>query len=128
MQTTADVRLRTLLWIAMRNSPNAIMVSEVRDGSALDLLKAWNTGTPGGLATIHANSPLAALLRLVDLACEAIAIPPYGLVGEAIDVVVQIEHAPNITSGRLVTDIIEVHGFDRSKNEFITRTIGDADE
>ena len=67
MQTRVDadpnksVTMQTLIWLSMRNSPNRIIVGEVRDGSAYDLLKGWNTGHPGGFGTTHANGALQGL-------------------------------------------------------------------
>jgi type IV secretion system protein VirB11 len=58
------VSMRKLLKTAMRYRPDRIIIGEVRGGEALDLLKSWNTGHPGGLATVHANDAPAALLRL----------------------------------------------------------------
>ena len=55
---------RDAIMAAMRFRPDRILVGEVRDGSALELLKAWNTGHPGGIATIHANDTRAMLDRL----------------------------------------------------------------
>ena len=57
---------------------------------ALDMLKAWNTGHPGGIATLHANSAPAALLRLEQLIQEAVVTVPRRLIAEAIDLVVFI--------------------------------------
>jgi Flp pilus assembly CpaF family ATPase len=61
----------------LRLRPERIVIGEVRDGSALDLLKAWNTGHPGGLATIHANSAYEGLTRLEDLIGEVTQRIPY---------------------------------------------------
>src|SRR5262249_45626340 len=47
---------RDAVMAGMRYRPDRIIVGEVRDGSAIELLKSWNTGHPGGLATIHADS------------------------------------------------------------------------
>lgn len=87
MVTTEYADMRRLLWIAMRNSPDRIIVGEVRDGACLDMLKAWNTGCPGGIATIHANSAEAALQRVLDLSLEATHHAPCSLMGEALDVI-----------------------------------------
>ena len=57
--------------------PDRIIIGEVRNGSALDLLKAWNTGHPGGLATIHANSAAEGMTRLEDLIGEVTQRIPY---------------------------------------------------
>jgi type IV secretion system protein VirB11 len=81
----------------------------VRGAEALDLLKAWNTGHPGGIATVHANSAHAALYRLEQLIQEAIAMPPRRLIAEAIDMVVFIA-GRGLT--RQVQAIAEVKGLD----------------
>jgi len=122
MLTTDSVDLRTLLWIAMRNSPDRIVVGEVRDGAALDMLKAWNTGCPGGLATIHANSPEAALQRVVDLSLEAIHTPPYRLTVEAIDLVVQLNRDSRCEAGRMVAGIVQL--MDYQDGNFIFENMG----
>jgi type IV secretion system protein VirB11 len=75
----------------LRLRPDRIIVGEVRGGEALDMLKAWNTGHPGGIATVHANSAVAALYRLEQLIQEAVVTVPRRLIAEAIDVVVFIE-------------------------------------
>ena len=62
----------------------------MRGREALDMLKAWNTGHPGGIATIHANSALAALYRLEQLIQEAVVTVPRRLIAEAIDLIVFI--------------------------------------
>ena len=66
----------------MRFRPDRILVGEVRDGSALELLKAWNTGHPGGLATIHANDTRAMLDRLCQLIEEVVYPAPRALVAQ----------------------------------------------
>lgn len=118
MLTTDKVSMGQLLWIAMRNSPDRIVVGEVRDGAALDMLKAWNTGCPGGLATIHANNPEAAVQRVLDLSAEAVHTPPYALAAEALDVIVQIEANKNHPAGRKITGISAVNGFDSRARSF----------
>lgn len=57
---------------------------------ALDMLKAWNTGHPGGVATVHANSAISALYRIEQLCQEAVVTVPRQLIAEAIDLVVFI--------------------------------------
>src|SRR6185312_7236886 len=87
LQCAADdcVALRTkpgvvtmghLVRSTLRLRPDRIIVGEVRGGEALEMLKAWNTGHPGGIATIHANSAKAALYRLEQLVLEAVAHVP----------------------------------------------------
>ena len=62
----------------------------MRGGEALDMLKAWNTGHPGGIATLHANSAEAGMHRLEQLIGEATSNIPHDLIAETIDVVVFI--------------------------------------
>jgi Flp pilus assembly CpaF family ATPase len=81
----------------------------VRDGSALDLVKAWNTGHPGGLATIHANSAAEALARLEDLIGEVTQRVPRRAIAQAINVVVFIERT---ATGRQVRAANRVNGLD----------------
>ena len=108
LTTSPHVDMTTLLRITLRSHPQRIMVGEVRDGAALALLKAWNTGTPGGLATLHANSASAALLRLAALCEEAGALAPQALIHETVDVVVHIACAPHHPARRCITAIHRV--------------------
>lgn len=81
------VSLADLVRSALRLRPDRIVVGEVRGGEALALLKAWNTGHPGGIATVHANSARAALDRLEQLAGEAAARVDRRLVAGAVDLI-----------------------------------------
>ena len=83
------------------------MIGEVRDGSALDLLKAWNTGHPGGLATIHANSADEALTRLEDLIGEVTARIPHRAIAQAVNLILYIERT---STGRRLTAVRRVVG------------------
>jgi Flp pilus assembly CpaF family ATPase len=76
---------------AMRFRPDRIIVGEVRGGAALELLKAWNTGHPGGLATLHANDTASMLDRLCQLIEEVVPIAPRRLVAQAIGLCVHIQ-------------------------------------
>jgi type IV secretion system protein VirB11 len=98
------VSLSDLVRSTLRLRPDRIIVGEVRGPEALDLLKAWNTGHPGGIATIHANSARAALSRLEQLCMEVCERPPTALIEEAIDLVVFI--ARGGSAGRIVADIL----------------------
>jgi type IV secretion system protein VirB11 len=84
------VGIADLVRSTLRLRPDRIIVGEVRGREALDMLKAWNTGHPGGIATVHANSALAALYRLEQLVEEAVASVPKRLIAEAVDMVVFI--------------------------------------
>ncbi len=89
LRTLRDhVSLKHLVRSTMRLRPDRIVVGEVRGPEALDLLKAWNTGHPGGVTTLHANSARGALARLEQLTLEAARQAPVALIADAIDVVV----------------------------------------
>jgi len=108
-RTEPAVTMTDLVRDTLRLRPDRIIIGEVRDGSALDLLKAWNTGHPGGLATIHANSAGEALTRLEDLIGEVTQRVPYRAIAQAINLVVFIERT---AKGRLVRDVSRVVGLD----------------
>ena len=111
------VTMADLVRSTLRLRPDRIIVGEVRGAEALDLLKAWNTGHPGGVATLHANSAKGALQRLEQLVQEAVSQVPRALIVEAIDLVVFLSGANPMTGqARKVTDIAEVQGVDRRGN------------
>src|ERR1700730_18123677 len=72
---------------SLRVRPDRIPVGEVRGAEALDLLKAWGTGHPGGIGTIHAGTALGALRRLEQLIQEAVITVPRALIAETINVI-----------------------------------------
>ena len=80
--------LGDLVRSTLRLRPDRIIVGEVRGAEALDMLKAWNTGHPGGITTLHANSAVSGLYRLEQLIQEAVVTVPRRLIADAIDVVV----------------------------------------
>lgn len=84
------VSMADLVRSTLRLRPDRIVVGEVRGPEALDMLKAWNTGHPGGIATVHANSAPAALTRIEQLVQEAVVTVPRRLIAEAIDLIVFI--------------------------------------
>lgn len=84
------VSMADLVRSTLRLRPDRIIVGEVRGGEALDMLKAWNTGHPGGIATVHANSALSALYRLEQLVQECVISVPRQLIAEAIEIIVFI--------------------------------------
>lgn len=90
---------------ALRMRPDRIIVGEVRDGAALDLLEAWNTGHPGGLCTIHANSPETVQLRLRSLIQQVSVSPQQDLIDATVDAVIQITLCPD--GKRRITEIKE---------------------
>ena len=81
------------------------------------MLKAWNTGHPGGVTTVHANSARAALYRLEQLVQETVVTVPRRLIAEAIDLVVFIRGRG---TGRRVETIAEVAGLDANGDYAVT--------
>ncbi|OCJ57393.1 P-type conjugative transfer ATPase TrbB, partial [Agrobacterium tumefaciens] len=84
LHTSDTIDMARLLKSTMRLRPDRIIVGEVRDGAALTLLKAWNTGHPGGVTTIHSNTAMSALRRLEQLTAEASQQPMQEVIGEAV--------------------------------------------
>jgi len=79
--------LSDLVRSSLRLRPDRIPVGEVRGAEALDLLKAWRTGHPGGIGTIHAGSAIGALRRLEQLIQEAVVTVPRALIAETINLI-----------------------------------------
>ncbi|MEM9178063.1 MAG: P-type conjugative transfer ATPase TrbB [Pseudomonadota bacterium] len=104
-----NASLQDLVRSTLRLRPDRIIVGEVRGGEALDLLKAWNTGHPGGITTLHANSARGALQRLEQLTMEATRHVPFDLIASAIDVVVFMSRA---NGNRRVEEAVRVLEFD----------------
>ncbi|WP_428992281.1 P-type conjugative transfer ATPase TrbB [Pseudoxanthomonas suwonensis] len=105
------VTLADLVRVAMRFRLDRVAVGEVRGGEALDLVKVWGTGHPGGVATVHAGSVLGALLRLEQLILEVALAAPRALIAETVNVVVFIAGRGR---ARRVQDIARVVGLDDS--------------
>ena len=103
------VSMTELVRTTMRLRPDRVIVGEVRGGEALDLIKVWGTGHPGGIATIHAGSALGALLRLEQLILEVAVNPPRALIAEAVNVVV---HIAGRGRRRRIERVARVSGFD----------------
>lgn len=109
LRTSENTDMTRLLRATMRLRPDRIVVGEVRDAAALALLKAWNTGHPGGVGTVHANSAEAALVRVGQLIQEAGVPAQPELIAEAVNVVVSIKRT---ATGRIVDEIVRVTGFE----------------
>lgn len=110
LRTRADtVSMADLVRSTLRLRPDRIIIGEVRGKEALDMLKAWNTGHPGGIATVHANSALSALYRLEQLVQETVVTVPRRLVADAIDLIVFIAGRG---LGRRVETVARVAGVD----------------
>lgn len=114
--SSETVSMAGCLRAALRLRPKRIIVGEVRGAEALDLLKAYNTGHPGGLATVHANDAVAGLERLEALAREATEAPQQRFIASTINLVVFIKPIA-IEPYRKVSQILRVCGY--KNNEYI---------
>jgi type IV secretion system protein TrbB len=117
LRATDTVDMQRLLKATMRLRPDRIIVGEVRGGEALSLLKAWNTGHPGGICTVHANHARAGLQRLEQLIAEVSRAPMRALIAEAVNLIVSIVKADELP-GRRIEEVVAVHGFVDSDYQF----------
>lgn len=124
MRSNADVSMTRLLKATMRLRPDRIIVGEVRDGAVLALLKMWNTGHPGGLATIHANDCEDGLIRVEQLVEEnpGLRANPHVIAG-AVDLCIFIEKETDIDAGRKVRELAVVEGYDAAKGKYIIHRV-----
>lgn len=120
LRTSDHADQQRLLRATMRMRPDRIVVGEVRDRSALALLKSWNTGHPGGVATVHANDARSALIRVGQLIQEANVPPAPELIAEAINLVVSIKRTPG-SPGRVIDEILSVDGW--TGGEFVCTSL-----
>ena len=111
LHTTDAADMTRLVRATMRLRPDRIIIGEVRGKEALALLKAWNTGHPGGVTTLHANSASGALLRLLSLVEEAGVPAQPQLIAEAVNLLAFMERT-SIT-GRRLTELVHVEGYDQ---------------
>lgn len=108
LRTNIDVSMQDALKVTMRLRPDRIVVGEVRGGEALALIKAWNTGHPGGVATVHANDAKGGLTRIEGLVAEARPTPAQQEIAAAINVVVVIGKT---AAGRRVLEMRSVQSW-----------------
>ncbi len=101
------VSLSDLVRSSLRLRPDRIPIGEVRGAEALDLLKAWGTGHPGGIGTIHAGTGIGALRRLEQLIQEAVITVPRALIAETINVVAVLTGRG---SERRLAELVQVTG------------------
>jgi type IV secretion system protein TrbB len=111
LRAVGNVTMLQCLRACMRLKPTRIVVGEVRGAEAHTLLKAWNTGHPGGLATVHANDAISGLIRLESLVAEATSAPQQALIAEAVDLVVFIDEEPQLPAARKVREVLLVTGY-----------------
>jgi type IV secretion system protein TrbB len=111
LRAVGEVTMLECLRASMRLRPTRIVVGEVRGAEAHTLLKAWNTGHPGGLGTVHANGALLGLTRLESLVAEGTNAPQQRLIADAIDLVIFIHPEPSLKAGRKVGELLLVTGW-----------------
>jgi type IV secretion system protein VirB11 len=107
--------LSDLVRSSLRLRPDRIPIGEVRGAEALDLLKAWGTGHPGGIGTIHAGSAIGALRRMEQLIQEAVVTVPRALLAETINLVAVLVRDGN---GRRLAELARVDGIDRETADY----------
>ena len=120
--------LSDLVRSSLRLRPDRIPIGEVRGAEALDLLKAWGTGHPGGIGTIHAGSALGALRRLEQLIQEAVVTVPRTLIAETIDLVAVLRGRG---SERRLSELGHVAGLDPATGDYRVQSadaVGDPGE
>lgn len=107
-----DVSIRDLLKASLRHRPDHIIVGEVRDGAAYDLLQALNTGHAGSISTLHASSGAHALNRRARLALLAdTGLPFTSIQSEIADAIQHVAHIERHGVQRKLTQLIRVTGF-----------------
>ncbi len=109
--------LSDLVKSSLRLRPDRIPVGEVRGSEALDLLKAWGTGHPGGIGTIHANTAIGALRRLEQLVQEAVVTVPRALIADTIDLIAVLSGRG---AARRLSEIALVEGLDPATGDYRT--------
>jgi type IV secretion system protein TrbB len=112
--------LSDLVRSSLRLRPDRIPIGEVRGAEALDLLKAWGTGHPGGIGTIHAGSALGALRRLEQLIQEAVVTVPRALIAETIDLVAVLSGRG---SNRRLAELARVDGLQPNGDYRVTPAV-----
>lgn len=112
--------MNDLLRDTLRATPDRIVVGEVRNGEALALLKAWNTGHDGGCSTVHSSSALQTLERLEEMVMEVSKTPQQSTIAGAVDVIVYLRRHGN---SRIVEEILGVDSYDREHQRYITHSM-----
>ena len=108
--------LSDLVRSSLRLRPDRIPIGEVRGAEALDLLKAWGTGHPGGIGTIHAGTALGALRRLEQLIQEVVVTVPRALIAETIDIVAVLAGRG---AQRRLAELAFVAGLDPASGDYL---------
>ena len=120
MTQTNTNSLRDLVKLTKRMFPGRVIVGEVRDEAALDLMNAWTSGHPGGSGTVHASSAIGALRKMAALARWAADTDHSAMVAEAIDLVVGIERTE---TGRVIREVAWVEDELGPDGDYVLRTV-----
>jgi pilus assembly protein CpaF len=113
------VTIRDLLKASLRHRPDRIILGEIRGGEAFDLMQLLNTGHSGSLSTVHATSARQGLARFTSCVLQSGVDLPYRAiktsVGDSVNVVVHLERRPG---RRIVSEVVEIHGYDPDRDEY----------
>jgi Flp pilus assembly CpaF family ATPase len=113
------ITIRDLLKAALRHRPDRLIIGEIRGSEAFDLLQLLNTGHSGSLSTVHAASARQGLARFTSCVLQSGIEIPYrsvkANVGDSVNVVVHLERRPG---RRLVSEVIEINGYDPDRDEY----------
>jgi pilus assembly protein CpaF len=114
LENRGQIAIRDLVRNSLRMRPDRIIIGEVRDGAALDMLQAMNTGHDGSITTVHSNTPRDSLSRLETMVLMAeIELPQRAIreqMASAIDLII---HQTRLKDGtRRITHITEVDGME----------------
>lgn len=112
LKVSNHVDFQKLLRVALRSRPDKICMGECRGAEMLTLLKAWNTGTPGGLATLHANSAESALIRITEMIEESGSRAQHALVCESVDLIISLEFSEK-AQRRQVSQLVSLAGYNK---------------
>ena len=121
LRSSDTVDIAELLRATLRARPDRIIIGEARGKEALTLVKAWGTGHPGGVATVHANSAACALVRLDQLIQENNVPSQAPLIADTIDLVIHLERSG---SSRQLTEALWVKGYSDSTGKFLLEPAG----
>jgi Flp pilus assembly CpaF family ATPase len=123
LHSSEAVSMQRLLRATMRLNPTRIAVGEVRGGEAFTLLKSWNSGHPGGVATIHANSAVEGLDKLAQYIFEAKEAQNFSpeminrMIASTVNFILFIEKT-NEAPGRSISEIVAVQGYSQGQYHF----------
>jgi pilus assembly protein CpaF len=118
------VTIRDLVKATLRHRPDRILLGEVRGAEAFDLLQALNTGHSGTLATIHANSAAQSLTRFASCVLQSDVQLPFqairSSIADSVNMLLQIERRDG---RRVVSELVEVEGYDQGRDQFQLRSV-----